>query len=704
MTDDFHMYRHAEITCHRPYGVDVDEADWLWEGCGPNRIVGHNLRTAEVRVVPLPEMEGHVVYDTFAWGGWLVLTLGSNVPYYLVVDVERRVALKRRIPAERPIVWYGTRTPGGKVLLFERSESKVLILDSPLSEPRAVQCPYDGELAGGSPCSDGLVYTALCDPLRLVRFDPANERFVDETAAPFPESSMSGRFEHDGVLYGADSARGRMLPYELETGRWLDPVPVPGHGEVFGFIGAAFGLGSKGYFCLSTYAHRSRLDPKTGQIILPDGPLTVDGRPPRFMERYLVFDAASGGFDYLVAPEQPDGVPLLCYNWTDGKRFAITGIIIPFDEPGVPGTPRGEWVVLQNVEAEEEPGLGPHDLHWDRAEHLRRYRRTYPSEKSLYLDQPTWCPPTVNMRGPGEQYSPGKEAELKRRAARTDERAYWSDLAARLLAGVEADSEKVKAVCRFIVHAVYYNPIQAPDGAPPIGALESHDARCGAVASMICSLLEQGGVEARKTGINHHVVAEAHYDGAWHLADALFFGDRQPEKDGHVLSVDALKADPYVADSYPQDCFDYDPELLMSEDGYQLLGYCFGPWGAYPFYSYYVFGAEEYPPTVPIVLPAQRTGPSSVRLRWAESAKRGGGDVEYDVRVFPDRDCGEPVFCAVTDETSIAFNVPEENRMYFVKVRAMDDHRTRNPDTWYATAKGNFVFFAEDHYGWYGVL
>ena len=59
---------------------------------------------------------------------------------------------------------------------------------------------------------------------------------------------------------------------------------------------------------------------------------------------------------HRTAPEQPDGIPLLCYNWTDGERFAITGIVIPFTESGELGTMHGSWIVLQNFEVATDSG------------------------------------------------------------------------------------------------------------------------------------------------------------------------------------------------------------------------------------------------------------------------------------------------------------------------------------------------------------
>jgi len=230
------------------------------------------------------------------------------------------------------------------------------------------------------------------------------------------------------------------------------------------------------------------------------------------------------------------------------------------------------------------------------------------------------------------------------------------------------------------------------------------DARCGGGTSVTIALLESAGVQTRRVGLNHHVVAEAFYDGGWRVADALMFGGDQPTRDGRVLSVEELKADPYFADALPLRCFSYDPEVLTSEDGWQVLGYVFGPWGALPYYSYYLYAEKEHPPTLPTALPVQRVDDRRARLRWGESIKWGGGAVEYDVRVFEDRSCTREVFQAVTSECSIVLEVPRANWMYFVEVRAMDDHRRKNPDTWYPASRWNFVMAPGDQYGWYGMM
>ena len=60
-----------------PYAFDVDEQGWLREGCGRNRIVGHNLRTNALCVIPLPQMGGRPIFQAFAWDEKLVLVRGA---------------------------------------------------------------------------------------------------------------------------------------------------------------------------------------------------------------------------------------------------------------------------------------------------------------------------------------------------------------------------------------------------------------------------------------------------------------------------------------------------------------------------------------------------------------------------------------------------------------------------------------------------
>ncbi len=355
-----YLCRHDEIVTPRPYACDVDQDDWLWEGVGKSLLASHNLRTGEARLIRVPKMGNYSIFQTFAWDRWIVCTLGY-APFYLLYDPEDGVAVRKPIPTDRPVLWYGARA-NGKLLLFERSEGKVLVLDRPDSTPRVVASPHAGQIVLGDLASDGLVYMPTYEPSGLLRFDAEGERFVDRIDFPDPHGvytgTYGGSFEINGIRYFANNVTGAIQPLEMRSLRWLDPIPTPGFGTKYGWIATAFPFQDKAFFMLSTLKRPTRLEPRLDMKVDLSNLNTTDGEFARFLGEHLVFDTQSREFEYLSAPPQPDGVPLLCYYWTDGKRFAITGIVIRRGSDGKLGTHKGPWIVLQSEPvASESRGL-----------------------------------------------------------------------------------------------------------------------------------------------------------------------------------------------------------------------------------------------------------------------------------------------------------------------------------------------------------
>ncbi|MBI4557411.1 MAG: transglutaminase domain-containing protein [Candidatus Hydrogenedentes bacterium] len=352
-----------------------------------------------------------------------------------------------------------------------------------------------------------------------------------------------------------------------------------------------------------------------------------------------------------------------------------------------------------------------YNFHWRKHDHVRMSARSLGRDISLFSVQRPWTPPTVNVEGKVTYYDPGRIAAVRKRLKGVKKEAYLAGVLDRILGDATTDRERVASICGFVSDALYYNPIQQPQenhtGKLVLGAvelLELHDGRCGQGVVVTLALLKAAGIKCRKRDVFHHVTCEAWYDGDWHLADALMFGENQPEWNGAVVNVEYLQRHPYFADAFPLWCFAYTPEELLSADGYRLLGYCFGEWGTLPYYSWYMGGVEEYPPTLPTVLPPQRISDTVVRLRWTPSAKRNGGHVRYRVRVYSDRDRRNVFYDRQTPQTVLPWRVPETNRMYFIGVTAFDDHIRKNQRTWYPEAVGNFVLVPKEQYGWYGVL
>ncbi|MCX5659914.1 MAG: hypothetical protein NTW19_09355 [Planctomycetota bacterium] len=702
---DMHLYRHPEIQTSRPFALDIDDQGVLWQG-NSGELFWHDTRTARCGKLRLHALAQMPVISVFSFQKHLVV-FHANHPYITIhnpADESTRVV---RLPGEAPIVWYGVKA-AGKLLLFDRAKGGgVLVLDSPDATPRKCINPFgDYELAGGSVLEDGRVLIIKSDEMKFLFFDPVAEKFTRQVDTPYTEVGISGRFDHAGVLYMSDSVAGRLLAYDLRAEKWLEPIPTPDHLKIYGFVGGSVALDGIGYFCLSSYRFRSRLDRATGQVITPpNADIGCDGKPHRFLGRYLSFDPSTRKFAYLEVPAQPDGEPLICYAHADARGLVISGYIIPYGKPGEASKLPGDWLLWQSNPAKVEPFRADAPVKFDKTAHVRDSARRMGTERSLYVAAEPHCPPPVNMEGPSFGGQPGRQQALDRRMAVTDVKKYWEHLGQVLHLAGHDDASRVAAVGAFVQRNTYYNPVHEPEGSPLL-MLESGDVRCGQSVAIARAILDAMGIRNRARGLPNHVVAEAFYDNDWHLLDSLIFGEHQPAKDGKVLSLDELAADKYFADAMPMRCFDYDPDELRSREGFYWLGYVFGEWGSLPFYSGYFgpMGEWEFPPTLPLTLPGQRLSDKVVRLRWAPSIRRAGGKIEYRVQVYSDRAMRTLVHEAMAPEAHLDFDVPQANCMYHYRVSAVDDHRQKNPRTWYPSRVSNFMLVPTTQYGWYGTI
>jgi hypothetical protein len=359
-----------------------------------------------------------------------------------------------------------------------------------------------------------------------------------------------------------------------------------------------------------------------------------------------------------------------------------------------------------------------YDFNWNRQEHIRLSCRSLTRSQSLFFVKRPWTPPPVNQEGPVSYYDAGRIRQMRQRIAGMDRATYFRDILDHILVDAKTDREQVTAICHFVGEALYYNPIQQPeepDGAQtedhsstgiydPVELLELHDGRCGQGVMVTLALLDAAGIEGRKVLLDHHVSCEARYDGEWHLADALMFGKEQPHRDGVVLSGDEIRADPYFTDGFPLRYLITLPEETLTADGFRNLGYVFGEFGTMPYHSWYWNAPMDCPPTLPVPLVSQRLSGERVRLNWTPSFKRGGGEIEYRIALYSDRDCTQKMMEETTRENHYDWEVPEPNRIYYYEVCAMDDHRKFNPNTWYPALRNNFLLVPEEQYGWYGVL
>jgi hypothetical protein len=364
-----------------------------------------------------------------------------------------------------------------------------------------------------------------------------------------------------------------------------------------------------------------------------------------------------------------------------------------------------------------------YDFAWNRRDHIRLSSRSLPRAQSLYFVKDPWSPAPTNLDGKVNYYPAERIAAMRQLIAGLDRKAYFQNILDTILPDAGTDKEQVSRICGFVGDSLYYNPIQQPEDVgsdestsyadhstvgiyDAVELLELHDGRCGQGVMVTLALLDAAGIEARKVLLDHHVSCEAFYDGDWHLADALMFGASQPHRDGNVLSGEEIRRDPYFTDAFPMPYLYGTLEEYFTADGFRCLGYAFGEWGSslMPYHSWYWGAPLDNPPTLPYPLVTQRLDGQRVRLNWSPSFKVGGGNVEYRVEIFTDRDCTNCIHKDVTRTNALEWEVPQANTLTYFEVRAMDDHRRFNPDTWYMATRNNFMLVSKEQYGWYGVV
>lgn len=346
--DDLTFHRHSNIKTGRPFGFDLDDQGRIWQG-NTGAFWVHDPRTGTASIFTAPELDGLAISSAAFFRG-KIIAVHQVCDHATIFDPATRVAKKLPLPGTKTNVWYAGAV-GEKFYFYDRSDDGgILILDDFDKPVRKIPAVKGRWPSGGRLLPDGRVLIAS-EPGRLLQFfDPKTDTLGEEVPFPPGDVSFAGIMLYDDVIYCTDAAAGRLMPYSLKEKRWLEPIPTPDYKKVYGFIGGGFQRGSVGYFCLSTYAHPSRLDPATGKLIIPpNADIGVDGQPHHFLDRFLTFDAKTRQFGYLVAPAQKDGYPLICYSMQRGDKTFITGYVIPFAPDGTLAKELGDWIVWERV-------------------------------------------------------------------------------------------------------------------------------------------------------------------------------------------------------------------------------------------------------------------------------------------------------------------------------------------------------------------
>jgi hypothetical protein len=177
--------------------------------------------------------------------------------------------------------------------------------------------------------NDGALYSFTLEskPCRLVRFDLKTQKFDAVIPGAEPGLEITGVNPIGGHVYCADRFTGRIFPFDIHQRTWGKPIAVPGHREVFSFIGMGTSFRGKALYCLSTYKGTMKWDFNRNKYLSTgDENIGIDGKPHHFMNKYLVVDPATEECGFLEAPAvEGKRYPLICYSIVSNDRLIITG-------------------------------------------------------------------------------------------------------------------------------------------------------------------------------------------------------------------------------------------------------------------------------------------------------------------------------------------------------------------------------------------
>ena len=337
----------------RPFAPDADAQGKVW--FGSSKFFCYDPAAGSAQMLDNAPMGGKP-YSTCLCQGEKVYILTQKSPLLYVYHQDRNEYSTLELPDPESNIWFGARVPGDpRLYLYVRNRSKLLVWDSEAERGKEIPYPEAMDLWSGFYIeADNALYSFTLDakPCRLIRFDLKKQEFDAVIPGAEPGLEITGVNPVGTRVYCADRFTGRIFPFDLERRRWDEPVHVPGHRSVFGFIGLGTSYEGLSLYCLSTYKGTMKWDFNSNTYLSAgEENIGIDGKPHHFLNKYLVVDPGSGECGFLEAPESPGKrYPLICYSMVVGGRLVITGYDlgnITEDSPPM-GEKEGELCVYES--------------------------------------------------------------------------------------------------------------------------------------------------------------------------------------------------------------------------------------------------------------------------------------------------------------------------------------------------------------------
>jgi hypothetical protein len=237
-------------------------------------------------------------------------------------------------------IWLGLApSTGPYVYLFPEKPPAIIRWDTRSDTGTLIAYPFPGpEPAFGMLSADET--TAWC-PIwngnTLARFDLGQARWTGSWRTPVAGGQPTYAGMHGRLAFLPELHTSRLLIFDTAAERWVESLPVPGHGRDYGTLGA--GLVYRGMmYCAMT----------TLKSYIPDGgPLGIDGRPHHFVDRNLCYDSRTRRFGHLVLPGSAREYWLTYYSEVAGQHLYLTAFNARQSDGRILQEGQGDAVIFQ---------------------------------------------------------------------------------------------------------------------------------------------------------------------------------------------------------------------------------------------------------------------------------------------------------------------------------------------------------------------
>jgi streptogramin lyase len=314
------FYRHdLKFSSGRLHEPSADEQGNLWFSPLDGRLMKYHTPTGKLDILDLEQLTGKPWKGLHLWPvarGREVYLCSPAFEQLWVYDTVDGPVQQYALPHLKPQVYGGFSVPEWPfVYLYDTRTAGIVKWDPAAHAGAFIACPYE---------LSGTLYMTFAAPRRkeiwgstyigndLVRFNVSRHEWTGhwksplEGATPTPANAVFGE-----TLYISDHLNGRLVPLDITSGTWGEPIPIPGFREWFGYVSGGTALGGHLYFCHSTW---------TG------GNDSLDGKPHRFLGTWTVFDPKQQTFSRLDIPTRCDESFISAYGQVARNQLYITAV------------------------------------------------------------------------------------------------------------------------------------------------------------------------------------------------------------------------------------------------------------------------------------------------------------------------------------------------------------------------------------------